>query len=635
MSDKPLRRAQLIAPFGVGALSVTPKGMSLVTAGLDHWFKTQQQSSNIDLEEFRVSEWRLERNLGVNHLRIPPDFRESWQRWGSNTGSLPNLDLTVPAVRFPRWYSCSYCNSLEEMPSLHIEAPKLFCKVCKEKSRNRTLNQVQFVSLCEAGHMDEFPWREWTHRGSTDCVATMKMVASGSGALIESRIVCDCKKSRSIRGSNYDTFLSDGMYEDDRKWLCTGVMPWHGTKDSVEECLLPPRASYRSASNLYFADIKSSISIPIEETDHVTQIVEHLKQKPLSGILSGLVGSGLSNSEPSAEMFLNFDAENILDGFSVNDVQSAINIRLGIETALEQSQPIYGGDDSTFRYEEYEVLTHDVSHEEIMISHRPIQQYGEIVSTNFSKVMMVPRLRETKVLAGFGRLLPKDSLAAGASQKMLWKNPPPRYSSTNWLPAIQVIGEGIFLEFDKERIHKWLQKGNIQERTAHLNTRMKDLAVARNTPRKKVTPELLLVHTFAHLLINRLAFECGYGAASIKERIYVNDDPEARMCGVLLYTSSGDTEGSLGGLVRMGLPGRLEPVIEGLIHGSHWCSNDPVCMEQGDPASGGQGPDNSNLAACYACALVPETSCEEFNRLLDRATISGTHDAANDGYFLN
>ena len=140
-------------------------------------------------------------------------------------------------------------------------------------------------------------------------------------------------------------------------------------------------------------------------------------------------------------------------------------------------------------------------------------------------------------------------------------------------------------------------------------------------------------HTFAHLLINQLAFECGYAAASLRERLYISDEPEQRMSGVLIYTASGDAQGSLGGLVRMGEPSRIEPVIRAMLGKASWCGNDPICMEQGHPDMGGQGPDTANLAACYACALVPETSCEEFNRLLDRALLIGTPEDPALGYF--
>ena len=100
------------------------------------------------------------------------------------------------------------------------------------------------------------------------------------------------------------------------------------------------------------------------------------------------------------------------------------------------------------------------------------------------------------------------------------------------------------------------------------------------------------------------------------------------MCGVLIYTASGDSEGSLGGLVRQGEPGKLEDTIMAAIHNAEWCSSDPICIK-----STGQGPESCNLAACHNCALLPETCCECGNRLLDRGLVIGTLDETEIGYF--
>jgi hypothetical protein len=139
----------------------------------------------------------------------------------------------------------------------------------------------------------------------------------------------------------------------------------------------------------------------------------------------------------------------------------------------------------------------------------------------------------------------------------------------------------------------------------------------------------VLLHTLAHLLINQLSFDCGYGSASLRERIYCDaEHPERPMNGLLIYTASGDSEGTMGGLVRQGQPGRLENALTRALRQATWCSSDPICTE-----STGQGPDSCNLAACHSCALLPETSCEEGNRLLDRALVVGTAEQPALGLF--
>jgi hypothetical protein len=141
----------------------------------------------------------------------------------------------------------------------------------------------------------------------------------------------------------------------------------------------------------------------------------------------------------------------------------------------------------------------------------------------------------------------------------------------------------------------------------------------------------LLVHGFAHVLINQFVFECGYSTASLRERLYVSADANAPMAGILIYTAAGDSEGTLGGLVRLGRPERLGAVVRRALSRASWCSADPVCSEN----LGGQGSRLANLAACHACILLPETSCETVNQGLDRAMIVGTADNRQPGWMAD
>jgi hypothetical protein len=141
--------------------------------------------------------------------------------------------------------------------------------------------------------------------------------------------------------------------------------------------------------------------------------------------------------------------------------------------------------------------------------------------------------------------------------------------------------------------------------------------------------EFVLIHTFAHLMINQLSYECGYGSSALRERIYCEiGDKSHTMHGVLLYTAAGDSEGTLGGLVAQGKPNKLDDIVNSAIENARWCSSDPICID-----SLGQGTDSCNLAACHNCALLPETSCELGNRILDRGLVIGTPDNPELGFF--
>jgi len=91
--------------------------------------------------------------------------------------------------------------------------------------------------------------------------------------------------------------------------------------------------------------------------------------------------------------------------------------------------------------------------------------------------------------------------------------------------------------------------------------------------------------------------------------------------GLLIYTADGDSEGTMGGLVRQGRPGQLPVVFARALKTAFWCSADPLCSEGEN-----QGMAGLNRAACHACLLVSETSCESANALLDRRFLVGQGD---------
>ena len=250
-----------------------------------------------------------------------------------------------------------------------------------------------------------------------------------------------------------------------------------------------------------------------------------------------------------------------------------------------------------------------------------IENYNYVIQKYFKSITLVHKLQETRAFVGFSRVEPKE-MSITESKKML------RLGDENWLPAIQVQGEGIFFEFNKEELEKWAKQPKIKRRVQKLQVAFKKSRVGI-TSTGDLKPEFLLIHTFAHLLINQLSFECGYGSSSLRERIYCEKtENKLDMYGVLIYTASGDSEGSLGGLVRQGEAGKLEDTIKNAINNAMWCSSDPVCIQ-----SVGQGPESCNLAACHNCALLPETCCELGNRLLDRGVVVGDLSDTTIGFF--
>ena len=277
-----------------------------------------------------------------------------------------------------------------------------------------------------------------------------------------------------------------------------------------------------------------------------------------------------------------------------------------------------------YRVAEYKVLVKDSGSDAIDFhsDNYPISEYHNKLKPFFKSISLVNKLRETRAFVGFSRLEPNTTNDISKSKSNL------RLGNGEWLPAIEVYGEGIFFEFDEDTLSTWAQRPDVIQRISGLNSAYQNSFFSKSAP-GDIRPEYVLIHTFAHLIINQLSYECGYGSSSIRERIYCEKTTNnSNMCGVLIYTASGDSEGSLGGLVRQGEPGRLEDTILAAIHNAEWCSSDPICIQ-----SPGQGPESCNLAACHNCALLPETCCECGNRLLDRGVVVGLLDNADVGYF--
>jgi len=244
------------------------------------------------------------------------------------------------------------------------------------------------------------------------------------------------------------------------------------------------------------------------------------------------------------------------------------------------------------------------------------------------RVRQVTDLRETRTLRGFTRV--KDRALKLSEGKALLRRHPFYSTKDDWLPAYVVKGEGIYLELNTQELAAWESRATVADRAGLISSRYGAVVSSRGLPQRQLTPRFVLLHTLAHLLINQLVFTCGYSSASLRERLYVSTTQGKEMAGVLIYTAAGDSEGTLGGLVRMATPDRLADIFDSAINAARWCSTDPVCMDAGEK---GQGPDSCNLAACHGCALLPETACEEFNRFLDRGLVIGTFDNPNLGYF--
>jgi hypothetical protein len=257
-------------------------------------------------------------------------------------------------------------------------------------------------------------------------------------------------------------------------------------------------------------------------------------------------------------------------------------------------------------------------------------EQGEVpsfLSDRIARIVLVRKLSEVRALSGFTRVDHLGGLTDGdeAAAKIMPVHP--RGRRPRWLPATEVRGEGLLIELDESKVEAW--EAEVSERSAAMAAKHAEWERDRGRPPSPFPgARFVVLHSLAHALIRQISLDCGYPASSIRERIYSGTDPERLMAGVLIYTASPDSEGSLGGLVDLGDPSRLPDLLRGALRQMTRCSSDPLCADH--------EPDTHasiNGSACHACQLVSETSCEAFNIFLDRNFLVPTLAHSNLAFF--
>jgi uncharacterized protein DUF1998 len=492
----------------------------------------------------------------------------------------------VPAIRFPEKYYCSSCRKLADH--------RFFAPPQGEKCNQCDAQIVpsRFVICCPRGHIDDFPYFAWVHAGepATGTSHELKLNTLGASAALRDIIIeCKCGNKKSLEGA----FAKNALAQVTK---CKGRRPWIG--DAEKDCGEIPRTLQRGASNVWFPQVLSSISIPPWSDGAFSLLskfwftLQHIRDEDLSSVISG--------------MKLTAGSPYMLDDL----VQVAIQRKRGdqleddVDSLKKQEyRALVAGQEERDRLQEF-VCT-------------PVNEIGDRISGWFARVMQVKKLREVRALQSFTRLFPSGQGKPLVTVAAL------SASAVDWLPAIEVVGEGVFLQLNPERLLRWEQKPSVKNQA----TRIKDQAMRIDSKRIMVDENVarfILIHTLAHSIISQWALDCGYPAASLRERLYVGKE----MAGILTYTATSDSAGSLGGLIAQANTQRLESSLcEALLRAS-WCSGDPLCIE-----AGLQGTDSLNLAACHACVLLPEVSCEELNVFLDRGLLVGTPDQPDLGFF--
>lgn len=603
-----IRPSQLMYTFGVGAMVDLPN-FAVIVAGLDDW---KMDFAGDVAEDRLLAAIRAEASLGLGHvksLKSAPwleETRNPFEDW-SRTG--------VPVVPFPRWMRCAACNLLTTVDVGLLELnqnpfrpdqTRYVHKGCtKAKGKPPTAVPARFVVACSNGHIDDFPWVEFVHRstGGTCPTGAWRLQARDVGQgtrstdMIVTCLSCNAKAGMTAAfGEHAATVLPQ----------CRGRHAH--IRDFDKDCDQQVRPILLGASNAWFAATRSVLSIPASE-DELDQVVAECWPK-------------LDNPDAPVQ---NVDTLKVLvtvvpelkrlAAFDLNDVWAAVEARRK-GTADDQAEvdllapewraftvPGAAGESRDFR----------------LGPPAPVPGFPGL-----GAVTAAERLREVVALCGFTRIDGPDSGVAsdveGAVRYVRMSRKP-----VDWVPAAEVRGEGIFVRLDEDVLHTWEDQvvgGDQLEGLREAHQRWRRSRGHSDINAGWPGERYVLIHSLSHLLINELALECGYSAASIRERTYAReagDDIDA-MAGVLLYTSAPDSEGTLGGLVALAEPAELARILDAALRRAQLCSADPMCA--------GHLPDESELvlhaAACHACLFLPETSCERGNRYLDRNVLVDT-----------
>lgn len=589
-----VRPSQVITTFGPGAI-VDLQTLSVIVAGIDGW--------HLD-EDLVIHEPRLQRALKVKRFfSAEPASGNYFTKRG-----------TVPTFLFPRYQVCTHpeCATLsepgEELVEYNEKTQEMECKApnCKGRGKFRAPTiPAPFVVACPSGHIDDFPWRAYVHRDAdTNCKKRMRLVYSGTtGSVSDIWIYCACDAKRSVSdafGENRSLALGE----------CTRKRPWLGIKNKdPHECKHAGqlRAIQRGATNGWFPLVRSALSIK-EAASPIGQALKKCPQHQVEKI----------DSQEKLQTLLELEMFPALAEFKAEDIwQTLLKERGEIETdeidlrlpewnAFRDIEGSNQGDQSDFFLEAGDV--------------------PDFLADKVDRIVLARKLLEVRALTSFTRIdyaSGMDDDGMGASRAPIYKE------RQDWLPAVEVRGEGIFLELKEEALNAWEAEPAVQKRAAAIEQKYKEWAAERGVDADDFPgARYVLLHSLAHVLMRQLALDCGYSESSVRERIYSSTDPERKMAGILLYTASADSEGSLGGLVELGSKERFPNLIHNALENAKRCSSDPLCADHQPDVHA-----TINGAACHACVLAPETSCEAFNRFLDRNFLVPTMAYSDMAYF--
>lgn len=597
-----IRQSQILSTFGPGAMVDLPN-YSVLIGGLNHWHGDRRR-----IYEERLA-GRVAEILGVKDIALyapPVDLQDP---------QAPRSGIT--AFMFPAWFVAQVEEIWTDPNRKQYRTRPLLPwgnlvegKYLNPERKKKPVVPVRFVQACVNGHISDIDWYRFVHNGQTNCRGQLWLDEGGSGNDFADIFVrCEACKARRP--------LAQATPKGNVLGACQGHRPWLGPK-AQEPCISQAtgkseynRLLVRSASNAYFSQVLSVISLP--DSDEALRKAVNLVYEDF-----------LQYAESVADVRKERKKQKVftaLEGFSDDAVWAEIQRRQGG----------YADKPKSIKQVEIETLLsspkevgEDVPEGDFYARARKLDELPPALLKRIERIILVHRLREVVAQVGFTRFeaaMPDIDGELDINVQLAALD-----LETTWVPAIENKGEGVFIAFRKQAIDDWLKRKRVQERGQQLMKGFNEWQESHKLSEAKF-PGLpyIMLHSLSHLLITAVSLECGYSASSIRERIYAGDAGY----GILLYTGSAGSEGTLGGLVQVGK--RIEYHLSVALELGRLCSNDPVCAQHKPDSV--QEERFLHGAACHGCLLIAEPSCERRNEFLDRALVVATVEELGAEFF--
>jgi hypothetical protein len=538
----------------------------------------------------------------------------------------------IDAFIFPTWFVAQVDRTIEVNGKTYRTRPLVKWGAvkdgCKFDGKKVEAVPVRFVQACTNGHLSDIDWYRFVYRGQPKPRHHQLWLDEGGSGNDFEEIFVRCEETGDRRP------LSEAKVPESMVLgQCRGERPWLGP-NGRENCFAHKqnaagdvvttdkpefnRLLVRSASNAYFPQLLSVISIPDLQSELKQEVHRFYEQDLKHAEDIGDIRKELK--KPKFVNLLPYGAEAVWAEVQRRNVGAELPEKsikqVELEALLACSEEL--GNESPTNDLHFQGYSRNLTNLETKWS------------AYIDRIVLVHRLREVIALVGFTRFEAAitdiegeiDDLSITLRRANLDFEP-------KWVPAIENLGEGVFIGIKPEAVTRWLQNPAVKRRADKLQQGyLKSLKRRGISLDKAKFPgaAYIMLHSLSHLLITAVSLDCGYASSAIRERIYAF---EGLGYGILLHTGTSGSEGTLGGLVEVGR--RVEMYLAKALEYGRLCSNEPV-FAQHDPTDE-QEDRLLHGAACHGCLLIAETSCEQRNEMLDRALVVRTVEGMGAEFF--